>query len=109
MDKYWEGYGRVDDHGKPVYVLKNWGVRGEPDPYRAPEITPSVLCGDVYHHPDHKDGTYIITSKIVNSLDTIVETLNSYYELKEPCVTYTLWCESKGITIDPDNPVIVKD
>ena len=84
-------------------------MRGKVNPYRAPELIPTILEGNVYHHPKLKDGELIYTSPVINSMDNIVETANSYYELKEPCVTYQAWCESKGITIDPDNPVSVKD
>ena len=105
MDKYWEGY----DKAKPVYVLKNWAVRGKANPYMAPEIIPTILEGEVYHNPNLKDGTPIHTSPVINSLDNIAETANSYYELKEPCVTYQAWCESNGITIDPDDPIRLKD
>ena len=107
MDKYWEGYDK--DKAKPLCTLKNWAVRGKVNPYQAPEDMSTILEGNVYHHPKLKDGDLITTSPVINSLDNIVETANSYYELKEPCVTYQAWCESKGITIDPDNPVSVKD
>ena len=110
MDSYWDGYeedkARLrEQHSKPVYVLKNWAVRGQPDPYMAPEVIPTVLCGEVYHDPKREDGTPITTSTIIGSL---VEPCNSYYELGEPCVTYQAWCEANDLTIDPDNPVKVK-
>ena len=111
MDIYWEGYDVSSDphcNAKPVYVLKNWSVRGQPDPYRAPESVPTCLEGEIYCDPKREDGTVIYTSEIISSLDNIVETVNSYYELGEPCVTYQAWCEANGITIDPDNPVKVK-
>ena len=108
MDKYWEGYDK--DKAKPLCTLKNWAVRrGNSNPYMAPEALSTLLEGEVYHHPKLKDGELITTSPVINSMDNIVETANSYYELKEPCVTYQAWCESEGITIDPDNPVSVKD
>jgi len=106
MDKYWEGYDK--EKAKPLCKLKNWAVRGQPNPYQAPEATPTILEGNVYHHPKLKDGDLIYTSPIIGSLDNIVETRNSYYELEEPDVTYTLWCEAKGITIDPENPIRIK-
>ena len=106
MDKYWEGY----EKAKPLCTLKNWAVRrGESNPYMAPEAHATILEGEVYHHPKLKDGETITTSPIISTMDHIVETENSFYELKEPCVTYQAWCESEGITIDPDNPISIKD
>lgn len=104
MDSYWDGY----DKAKPVYVLKNWAVRAKANPYMAPEAHATILEGEVYHHPKLKDGEQITTSPIISTMDNIVETVNSFYELKEPCVTYQAWCESEGITIDPDNPIKIK-
>ena len=107
MDKYWEGYDK--DKAKPLCTLKNWAVRrGNSNPYMAPEAMSTLLEGEVYHHPKLKDGEIITTSPVINSLDNIVETQNSFYELKEPCVTYQAWCESEGITIDPENPIKLK-
>ena len=111
MDSYWDGYDVSSDphcNAKPVYVLKNWGVRAAANPYMAPEAHTTVLCGEVYHDPKRKDGTPITTTRIISSLDNIVETCNSYYELQEPCVTYQAWCEANDITIDPDNPIKIK-
>jgi hypothetical protein len=114
MDSYWDGYEEDKEelrrqHSKPLCTLKNWAVRrGETNPYMAPEAIATLLEGEVYHHPKLKDGEQITTSPVINSLDNIVETANSFYELKEPCVTYQAWCESEGITIDPDNPIKLK-
>ena len=106
MDKYWEGYDK--DKAKPLCTLKNWEVRGKVNPYQAPEDMSTILEGEVYHHPKLKDGEQITTSPIISTMDNIVETANSFYELKEPCVTYQACCESEGITIDPDNPIKLK-
>ena len=114
MDSYWEGYEEDKaelrkQHSKPLCTLKNWAVRrGESNPYQAPELITTLLEGEVYHHPKLKDGEKITTSAIISTMDNIVETVNSFYELKEPCVTYQAWCESEGITIDPDNPIKLK-
>ena len=111
MDSYWEGYEQVD---KPVVTLNNWSVRGvlNINPYTAPEEIVNqmvtVLHGEVFGHPHHEDGKSVSTSEILASHGNMVETHNTVYELKEADVSYLLWCESKGLTFDPANPVTVK-
>ena len=89
-------------------ILKNWSVRGRTlNPYAAPETLRYVLCGEVYGHPDFKDGEFVTTSSIRENIMNYVSTQNTVYELGEPDVSYILWCEENGITIDSKEPVKV--
>lgn len=91
-------------------ILKNWSVCGyQVSPYTAPEARLWCLHGDAYGHPEFPDGDSITTSPIKNSIKNLVETENTVYELGEPDVSYILWCEDNGITIDEDNPVKMKE
>jgi len=90
-------------------LLKNWSVRGYNNtPYTAPECQRFCLHGEAYGHPRFADGEAINTSPIRASVKNIVETNNTVYELGEADVSYLLWCEESGITIDKKNPVKVR-
>ena len=46
--------------------LKNWSVSGGCDQnFTAPELRKYYLQGNVYGHPDFKDGDPVITSRII--------------------------------------------
>jgi hypothetical protein len=72
--------------GKVQVLIEDWAVVGvPPSPYRAPELTPQMLQGRVFGHPDpkHEDGTLVQTSAIV-SIDLErrrIETENTVYLL----------------------------
>ena len=91
-------------------ILKNWSVRGyNITPYTAPECQEFCLHGEAYGHPRFADGEVITTSPIRATIKNLVETNNTVYELGEADVSYVLWCESEGITIDKERPVKMKD
>jgi len=104
VDSYWEGYPE-----KPTVILRNWSLTmGRADPYMAPELVPTYLSGEVYGHPKFKDGDRVTTSKMLSSSGNIVETAYTLYELKEPDVTYSLWCEEHGYSLDPSSFIKMK-
>ena len=91
-------------------ILKNWSVRGyNISPYTAPEAQLFCLYGEAYGHPEFPDGDIVSTSPIRASVNNLVETNNTVYELEEADVSYLLWCEEKGIKVDSKNPVKIKD
>lgn len=64
--------------------MNNWGLVKYPDPYRAPELLPTVFQGTVEDHPKHVPGKKIATSEpLVIDLVTMVVTTSSgsRYEL----------------------------
>lgn len=70
--------------------LEKWyiGPRSDGDPYQPPETQPA-LHGNVYGHPDYKDGTFITTSLLKRVKDGKVETQSgSLYELGEVATEY---------------------
>jgi len=91
---------------KPIVIMQNWSVtRSYATPYTAPELVSHYLCGEVYGHPRFEDGSIITSSRMLDTSGNMVETNNTWYELKEPDVTYTLWCEKMEISLDPSSYV----
>jgi len=90
-------------------ILKNWSVRGyNITPYTAPEAQRFCLTGEAYGHPRFAEGEVITTSPIQASINNLVETNNTVYELGEADVSYLLWCEENGIKVDKENPVKIR-
>jgi len=69
-------------------LLENWTIVGEP-PHKC------HLTGQVYGHPDHRNGTFVTTSRIVGGRGREVETMNTVYELGTPHWHYRQWYEEK--------------
>jgi len=99
-------------NSKPVVKLENWSMVPSADvnPYMAPEhpARQPVLYGRVTGHPLHEDGTYVTTSRVLASSGNEVETYNTIYNLGKISEGYQDWCSSRGIEVDPKNPVKVK-
>ena len=49
-----------------MYILENWAVYNDLDPYKAPECQSSYLGGNVYNHPKFDNGYTITTSRILD-------------------------------------------
>ena len=84
---------------KPRAILRNWAVRVMADAYTAPECITTFLAGEVYGHPDFKDGHRIYTSHVEHrgkfeDGDT-VETQNTRYILDGICPHYKKWNDLK--------------
>lgn len=92
-----------------ICKLENWSVCTRPDdPYQAPELWSTILCGNVYGHSKFPDGTFINTSIPVKSEGRIVHTNSgTQYELGTPEKEYLEWCAKNEIVLDEDNPVKV--
>ncbi len=87
-----------------MYKLENWCVTAV-DPWAAPE-TGASLGGYVYNHPNHIDGTPIVTSRIVETEGRFVTTYTgSVYELGEPAPLYVEYLKTIHKELDPINPV----
>ena len=56
---------------KPTVRLSNWYYIADGQ----------ALAGQAYGHPRFPDGMFVHTSKIVNRVESVVETLNTFYEL----------------------------
>lgn len=80
--------------------LNNWAlhVSLSSDPFVAPELANSFLSGNVFNHPYHEDDTFIYTSPIqtTNYSSQFVETINTTYDLGDPCPDYVAYCEKIG-------------
>jgi len=56
---------------KKIYELRNWDVG-----YNSPNSSTLRLRGEVYGHPKHKDGRFIVTSRIVSISNGVFTTLS---------------------------------
>ena len=94
---------------KPQVVLVNWSIKGDINPYRAPEQFGPRLAGEVVGHPNHDDGHYVTTSPLVwnGSLEgdtairdqMIVETANTLYLLEGVDPKYKAWCDANSYEV----------
>lgn len=102
-----------------MYKLKNWSVVFRAGGFfTPPEYRMECLAGEIYNRPEPRefdgkkfpDGKNVTTSYIVKAEGRIVTTYSgSQYELEgPPHPDYAAWCQEKGMTIDPENPVKVK-
>jgi hypothetical protein len=93
---------------KPV-LINSWSVVAESGvPYRAPEAREMRLTGNVYGHPRHRDGAFLITTNIQGTDGRFVFTRNTVYLLGNPSDTYLAWLDKLGIKIDPKAPIKLK-
>jgi len=71
----------------PKLTLKNWSITSTAESsYSAPELYKLRIQGEVYNHPEFKDGTFIITSSIVfvdAEAKTITTASGSVYHLNK--------------------------
>lgn len=87
--------------------IENWSIVQKPlSAYDAPEYKHSYLQGTVYGHPQKKDGTPVITSKILLSHKTLVATQSgNIYRLGKPSEDYLKWLDSVGYNFNPSEPL----
>jgi hypothetical protein len=93
-----------------MVVLKNWSVVFRDwNGYTAPELLPRYLHGYVYGHPQFNDGAPVTTSAIESVSGRVVKTYSREYFLEgDPDPAYVAELATKGIVIDPVNPIKVK-
>ena len=85
--------------------LENWSVVSREDGYKAPELHKPRLCGDVCGHPWHKDGTYIVTSRVlfIDTVNKMAKTNNNVYVLGEPNKEWIDWLKKNNYKIEQFN------
>jgi hypothetical protein len=90
--------------------LENWSAgKDMNDPYQAPETLSLKLQGNVYNHPNFRDGDRVCTSSVVEVSARIVQTSSgSIYYLGEPNPKYLEYLKSIDYPFDPKNPIKVK-
>lgn len=93
-----------------VVRLEHWAVKIEDaDGYTTPELLRRNLVGEVYGHPEHRDGKRIRSTSIIAAQGRIVQTRTGRrYELGDPDPDYLAWLTREGIPFDPEHPVTVK-
>lgn len=92
-------------------TLKNWKViYKEADDYLPPEMRPQYLNGEVFGHHRCQNGEKVCTSSIVDVNGKFITTSSgTVYQLLEPDAEYAQWVfETRGYSIDPENPIKVK-
>lgn len=93
---------------EPV-LLRNWGVQGDPDDgYKAPEQLGRRLTGEVYGHPEHRDGERVTTRTVreVSEADgRLIRTGSRWYFLVgPPDPNWLAALKDMGVIIDLQNP-----
>jgi len=92
-----------DDTTKQARV-EEWylmGVNLTNDPHQAPEaVLQGCIYGKVYNHPNHADGHFVKTSRIVklDLKNKTVQTLNRVYRLGLPNQEYIDWLRQNNWT-----------
>ena len=90
--------------------IENWElVYTQNNPYQAPECRQSVLCGQVYGHPDFDDGESIMTSTIMDTNGVYVKTHSHIYILGKVSDKYAEWCKKHSPHADLVKPFPEKD
>ncbi len=84
-------------------ILSDWSIIGDTTPSN--KYKPKnrmALQGNVYNHPYHKDGTFVITSEIkeLNYKEKKALTVNTEYLLKEPNKKWSEWLKTNGYKIE---------
>lgn len=90
--------------------IEDWKV-ADPDwnGYTAPELRIPRLCGRVFNHPRHPDGSWVKTTGLYQTVGRVVWTRSgSAYYLGSPDPEYVEWCHLNGYTIDEENPLKFK-
>ena len=93
----------------PVVVkIDNWFVADANDPYLAPECRTLHLKGQVFGHPNHKDGNNIRTSRIISVKGRKITTLSRTYLLGKIDPGYRKWLKENRPKWDWRKPITVK-
>lgn len=88
--------------------LENWSlVLGQGgSAFDPPELLPRCLQGNVYGHPKHMDGKFVITSRIVKTNGRQVDTYSgSIYWLENPDPKYLSWLEDNDYDFNSEEPI----
>jgi|LUMJ01.1.fsa_nt_gb hypothetical protein len=92
-----------------ICSLEDWSVVVERyTPYMAPESIVNVVRGKVFGHPEVKDGSYVITSKIKEAQGRRIVTENNEYILGSVSLGYEEWCQENNIVLDYKNPIKIR-
>lgn len=87
-------------------IIEKWSlVYAKTDPYKSPEQRQACLQGKVYRHPKHRDGKFVVTSRIVEVNKGSVNTKSgNTYVMGAMDPAYRQWVEAHFPDIDPDSP-----
>lgn len=75
-------------------IIHNWSIIGEAsNSHKYKPKKKMALRGNVYNHPYHKNGTFVITSEIksLNYEEKKASTINTDYILKDPDKKWLDW------------------
>jgi hypothetical protein len=84
---------------KPSVKLEDWAVVPSVHPAGYEPLRPgNLLVGRAFGHQRIKQGMFIFTSPIVrvDTMNGIVETRNTSYNLGEPSNEYNAWLQQKS-------------
>jgi len=94
-----------------MFVLKNWAVFSDSNPYTPPECHKIYLKGNVYNHPEFNNGSFIQTSTVTKVKGNVIYTKSgSIYRLENPDAEYLDWCKkTKQHIPTEDEPIKILD
>jgi hypothetical protein len=98
----------------PHAILENWQIITDDrliqdleDGYKAPEMYPIYIQGDVYGSDQFMDGKFIATSMVQSVNGNCVTTKSgSVYQLGKPDEDYVKWCKDNGHHVPTENEPI---
>jgi len=67
--------------------LEDWTRHTNATPYTAPECIVEWYQGKVFNHPNHEDGTYVVTTAVDDRSGNLIKTQNRIYTLGQPRFT----------------------
>lgn len=75
------------------FILENWSITIQPNPYMAPEQCAKLMQGKVYgRSPEFEDGTFITTTRIITVFEDngacVLTSSGSVYKLGSVDVEY---------------------
>lgn len=82
--------------------LENWSVISSPaNPFQAPELWSTRLCGRIFDDPRFEDGMNVQTSSVqfLDVKNRIAKTRNTEYTLGEPSEEYKKYCAENNIEL----------
>ena len=87
---------------RQIIDLWNWSTCYRGDAFTPPEHRVMCLQGTAFNHPDHDDGSTVITSGIRNVTGVLTTTHSgSIYRLCEPSRHFTEYLRREGFNPDP--------
>jgi hypothetical protein len=91
--------------GEEIVRIENWYLVSNADGDKSAVSVSYRLRGDVYGHPQHKEGERLTTSEITSLAGNIVRCKSRTYYLGNPSKKYLESLQEDGFVYDIANPI----